>query len=61
VAVATGNEYGLFNAAKIRSGTVGVNMPFTAFPGISFGGSEQSGFGRKLSIATLDLFNPFGL
>jgi aldehyde dehydrogenase (NAD+)/betaine-aldehyde dehydrogenase len=55
---------------------VGINMPFTAFPGIPFGGYKQSGFGRELSIDTLDLyletkgvlfstgakpFNPFGL
>jgi acyl-CoA reductase-like NAD-dependent aldehyde dehydrogenase len=63
-------------AAKIDSGMVGINMPFTAFPGIPFGGYKQSGFGRELSIETLDLyletkgvlvstspkpFNPFGL
>src|SRR5204863_4720705 len=63
-------------AAKIKSGMVGINMPFTAFPGIPFGGYKQSGFGRELSIDTLDLyletkgvlvstspkpFNPFGL
>jgi len=63
-------------ARAIKSGMVGVNMPFTAFPGIPFGGYKQSGFGRELSIETLDLyletkgvlvstspkpFNPFGL
>jgi acyl-CoA reductase-like NAD-dependent aldehyde dehydrogenase len=63
-------------AAKIKSGMVGINMPFTAFPGVPFGGYKQSGFGRELSIETLDLyletkgvlvstspkpFNPFGL
>jgi aldehyde dehydrogenase (NAD+)/betaine-aldehyde dehydrogenase len=63
-------------AARIKSGMVGVNMPYTAFPGIPFGGYKQSGFGRELSIDTLDLyletkgvlvstspkpFNPFGL
>jgi acyl-CoA reductase-like NAD-dependent aldehyde dehydrogenase len=35
---------------------VGINMPFTAFPGIPFGGYKQSGFGRELSIETLDLY-----
>ena len=35
---------------------VGINMPFTAFPGIPFGGYKQSGFGRELSIDTLDLY-----
>ncbi|HZD86864.1 MAG TPA: aldehyde dehydrogenase family protein [Gaiellaceae bacterium] len=63
-------------AKAIESGMVGINMPFTAFPGIPFGGYKQSGFGRELSIETLDLyletkgvvfstspkpFNPFGL
>ena len=63
-------------AARIKSGSVGVNMPYTAFPGIPFGGYKQSGFGRELGIETLDLYletksvlvstgtrpyNPFGL
>jgi acyl-CoA reductase-like NAD-dependent aldehyde dehydrogenase len=63
-------------ARAIKSGMVGINMPFSAFPGIPFGGYKQSGFGRELSIDTLDLyletkgvlfstspkpFNPFGL
>jgi aldehyde dehydrogenase (NAD+)/betaine-aldehyde dehydrogenase len=63
-------------AAKIKSGTVGINMPYTAFPGIPFGGYKQSGFGRELALETLDLYletksvvtytgtrptNPFGL
>jgi acyl-CoA reductase-like NAD-dependent aldehyde dehydrogenase len=34
-------------AARIKSGTVGINMPYTAFPGIPFGGYKQSGFGRE--------------
>ena len=63
-------------AARIKSGTVGINMPYSAFPGIPFGGYKQSGFGRELGIETLELyletksvlvstspkpFNPFGL
>jgi len=63
-------------AARIKAGTVGVNMPYTAFPGIPFGGYKQSGFGRELGLETLELyletksvlvstsarpFNPFGL
>jgi aldehyde dehydrogenase (NAD+)/betaine-aldehyde dehydrogenase len=63
-------------AAKIKSGTVGINMPYTAFPGIPFGGYKQSGFGRELGVEALDLYletksvvtytgsrptNPFGL
>ena len=61
---------------RIKSGTVGINMPYTAFPGLPFGGYKQSGFGRELAIETLDLYletksvlvntgsrpiNPFGL
>ena len=63
-------------AGRIKAGTVGINMPFTAFPGIPFGGYKQSGFGRELRLETLELyletksvlvstsakpFNPFGL
>jgi aldehyde dehydrogenase (NAD+)/betaine-aldehyde dehydrogenase len=63
-------------ARALESGMVGINMPYTAFPGIPFGGYKQSGFGRELSIDTLELyletkgvlfstsakpFNPFGL
>jgi acyl-CoA reductase-like NAD-dependent aldehyde dehydrogenase len=63
-------------ARRIKAGTVGINMPFTAFPGIPFGGYKQSGFGRELGLETLELyletksvlvstspkpFNPFGL
>ena len=63
-------------ASRIKAGTVGINMPYTAFPGIPFGGYKQSGFGRELGIETLDLYletksvlvstspkpiNPFGL
>ena len=89
VRIANDVKYGLFAtvwtgdparahrvARAIKSGMVGINMPFTAFPGIPFGGYKQSGFGRELSIETLDLyletkgvlvstspkpFNPFGL
>ena len=63
-------------ARAIKAGTVGINMPYTAFPGVPFGGYKQSGFGRELGIETLELyletksvlvstsgraFNPFGL
>src|SRR5215211_1733786 len=63
-------------ASRIKSGTVGINVPYTAFPGLPFGGYKQSGFGRELGIETLDLYletksvlvntgarpiNPFGL
>jgi len=63
-------------AQRLQAGTVGINMPYTAFPGIPFGGYKQSGFGRELGIETLDHYletksvitytgsrptNPFGL
>ena len=43
-------------ASRIKSGTVGINMPYTAFPGIPFGGYKQSGFGRELGLETLELY-----
>ena len=63
-------------ARQIKAGTVAINTPYTAFPGIPFGGYKQSGFGRELGLETLELyletksvlvstspkaFNPFGL
>jgi acyl-CoA reductase-like NAD-dependent aldehyde dehydrogenase len=63
-------------ARRIKAGMIGINMPYTAFPGIPFGGFKQSGFGRELGLETLELyletksvlvstspkpFNPFGL
>jgi acyl-CoA reductase-like NAD-dependent aldehyde dehydrogenase len=63
-------------ASRIKAGTVGINLPYTAFPGQPFGGYKQSGFGRELGIETLDSYletksvtvntgarpiNPFGL
>ena len=63
-------------ASRIKSGSVGINTPYTGFPGVPFGGYKQSGFGRELAIEPLDLyletksvlvgtgarpFNPFGL
>ena len=89
VRIANGVKYGLMAtvwtgdparghrlARQIKAGTVGINMPYTAFPGIPFGGYKQSGFGRELGLETLDLYletksvlvstssrpaNPFGL
>jgi acyl-CoA reductase-like NAD-dependent aldehyde dehydrogenase len=43
-------------ARAIQAGMVGINTPYTAFPGIPFGGYKQSGFGRELSIDTLELY-----
>jgi len=89
IRIANDTKYGLFAtvwtgdparghriAARIKAGQIGINMPYTAFPGIPFGGYKQSGFGRELGLETLDLyletksvlvstspkpFNPFGL
>ncbi len=89
VRIANDSKYGLYAtvwtgdparghrlARQIKSGTVGINMPYSAFPGIPFGGYKQSGFGRELGIEALELYletksvitstgtrpyNPFGL
>jgi acyl-CoA reductase-like NAD-dependent aldehyde dehydrogenase len=89
IRIANDTKYGLFAtvwtgdparghriASRIKAGEIGINMPYTAFPGIPFGGYKQSGFGRELGLETLDLyletksvlvstspkpFNPFGL
>jgi acyl-CoA reductase-like NAD-dependent aldehyde dehydrogenase len=89
VRIANDSRYGLYAtvwtgdparghrlARQIKAGTIGINMPYTAFPGVPFGGYKQSGFGRELGIETLDLYletksviastgarayNPFGL
>jgi acyl-CoA reductase-like NAD-dependent aldehyde dehydrogenase len=87
--IANETKYGLFAtvwtrdpakghrlARQLKSGMVGINTPYTAFPGIPFGGYKQSGFGRELGLETLELYletksvlvstsakpyNPFGL
>ncbi len=43
-------------ARKIKAGLIGINMPYSAFPGIPFGGYKQSGFGRELGLETLELY-----
>jgi acyl-CoA reductase-like NAD-dependent aldehyde dehydrogenase len=43
-------------AQRIHSGTVGINTPFIAFPGVPFGGFKESGYGREQSLETLDLY-----
>jgi acyl-CoA reductase-like NAD-dependent aldehyde dehydrogenase len=89
VRLANDTRYGLFAtvwtgdparghrlARSLQAGTVGINMPYSAFPGVPFGGYKQSGFGRELGLETLELYletksvltwtsqrptNPFGL
>jgi aldehyde dehydrogenase (NAD+) len=69
VARANDTEYGLGSAIwttnqaratrvahQIQAGIVMVNSPFSAFPGTPFGGYKQSGFGRELTVETLDLY-----
>lgn len=43
-------------AAAMRAGIVMVNSPISAFPGTPFGGYKQSGFGRELSLETMNLY-----
>jgi len=69
IAIANDSKYGLYAtvwtgdaarghrlASRIKAGSIGINMPYTAFPGIPFGGYKQSGFGRELGIETLELY-----
>lgn len=63
-------------AAAVQAGIVMINCPFSAFPGLPFGGYKQSGYGRELALETLNLYtetksiisyigqrplNPFGI
>jgi acyl-CoA reductase-like NAD-dependent aldehyde dehydrogenase len=43
-------------AGRIRAGTVGINQPYAAFPGVPFGGFKESGYGREMSVDALDLY-----
>ncbi len=43
-------------AQRVRSGAVGINTPFVAFPGIPFGGFKESGYGREQSLDALELY-----
>jgi aldehyde dehydrogenase (NAD+)/betaine-aldehyde dehydrogenase len=69
IRIANDVKYGLFatvwtgDAARghrlaraIKAGTIGLNMPYTAFTGVPFGGYKQSGFGRELGLETLELY-----
>ena len=63
-------------AAAVKAGGISINTPFTALPGLPFGGYKQSGVGRELSMDSLKHYcqekgvviytgerplNPFGL
>jgi acyl-CoA reductase-like NAD-dependent aldehyde dehydrogenase len=69
VRIANDSRYGLFAtvwtrdparghrlAQRLQAGQVGVNTPFTARPGVPFGGYKQSGFGRELGLEALDAY-----
>jgi acyl-CoA reductase-like NAD-dependent aldehyde dehydrogenase len=69
IALANGVRYGLAAtvwtgdtarghrvAARIRAGTVGINQPYAAFPGVPFGGFKESGYGREMSVDALELY-----
>jgi aldehyde dehydrogenase (NAD+)/betaine-aldehyde dehydrogenase len=69
VRIANAVKYGLFAtvwtgdpgrghrlARRIQAGTVAINTPYTAFPGMPFGGYKQSGFGRELGKYAIDLY-----
>jgi acyl-CoA reductase-like NAD-dependent aldehyde dehydrogenase len=43
-------------ASALKAGGVGINTPYSIFPGVPFGGYKQSGFGRELAMQTLDLY-----
>ncbi|MBC5805046.1 MAG: betaine-aldehyde dehydrogenase [Candidatus Eremiobacter antarcticus] len=43
-------------ASALKAGGVGINTPYSIFPGVPFGGYKQSGYGRELSMQTLDLY-----
>jgi acyl-CoA reductase-like NAD-dependent aldehyde dehydrogenase len=42
--------------SRIRAGTIGVNQPYAAFPGVPFGGFKESGYGREMSVDALELY-----
>jgi acyl-CoA reductase-like NAD-dependent aldehyde dehydrogenase len=47
---------GLRLASRIRAGTIGINQPYAAFPGVPFGGFKESGYGREMSVDALELY-----
>lgn len=47
----------LRTARAIRAGNVSLNTPWLDAPGIPFGGMKQSGFGRELSLHSLEEYS----
>jgi len=47
-------ERGLSAATRVRSGTFGVNQPYSMDPAAPFGGMKASGIGRELGPEGLD-------
>ena len=43
-------------ARLLKAGTIGINTPNSAFPGIPFGGYKQSGFGREQALETIEMY-----
>jgi len=69
VRIANDSRYGLFAtiwtgdaarghrlAQRLKAGQIGINTPFTARPGVPFGGYKQSGFGRELGLEALEAY-----
>jgi acyl-CoA reductase-like NAD-dependent aldehyde dehydrogenase len=69
VRLADGSEYGLSGsvwtgdvdrglavARRVRTGTFGVNEPYSMDPAAPFGGVKASGFGRELGSEGIDAF-----
>ncbi|MHB1981359.1 MAG: aldehyde dehydrogenase family protein [Sulfobacillus sp.] len=43
-------------AQALQCGLIGINTPFTAGPGLPFGGYKASGFGRELGQSAIELY-----
>lgn len=43
-------------AQALECGLIGINTPFTAGPGLPFGGYKASGFGRELGQSAIELY-----
>jgi acyl-CoA reductase-like NAD-dependent aldehyde dehydrogenase len=49
-------DRGIGVARRVRTGTFGVNQPYSMDPAAPFGGVKASGFGRELGPEGLDEF-----